>query len=92
MAGDACLRSLVAGLRGLGFLAERVTDWKDGFAIFLSTIECRGRHENEQPKVGPKAERLGRSESNYADYTDSSAFLGSLSRQVKSMCYLKVNN
>ena len=37
MAGDACLRSLVAGLRGFGFLAERVTDWKDGFAIFLST-------------------------------------------------------
>ena len=43
---------------------------KDGFGIFLSTIECRGRHENEQPKVGPKGERLGRSESNYADYAD----------------------
>ena len=57
----------------------------------LSKIECRGRHENEQPKIGPKGERLGRSESNYADFTDSSAFLGSLSRQVKSMCYLKVN-
>jgi len=25
----------------------------------LSTIECRGRHENEQPNVGPKGERIG---------------------------------
>ena len=28
----------------------------------LSTVECRGRHENEQPKVGPKGERLEKSE------------------------------
>jgi len=28
--------------------------------LCLSPIECRGRHENEQPKVGPKGERLGR--------------------------------
>ncbi|NBS52982.1 MAG: hypothetical protein EBS96_10315 [Spartobacteria bacterium] len=34
----------------------------------LSTIECRGRRDNEQPKVGPKGERLGRSESSYADF------------------------
>ncbi len=125
MAGDACLRGLVTGLRGLGFLAERVTDWKDGFAIFypqitqitqiigksrwrysrvggatgkdgfaifLSTIECRGRHANEQAKVGPQGEGLGRSESNFAGFTDSSAFLGSLSVQVTSMCYLNINN
>jgi len=38
--------------------------------LCLSPIECRGRHENEQPKVGPKGERLGRSESNFADFTD----------------------
>ena len=58
----------------------------------LSTIECRGRHENEQPKVGSQGERLGRSESKFAGFTDASAFLGSLLRQVKSMCYLKVKN
>ena len=40
----------------------------------LSTIECRGRHENEQPKVGPQCERLGSSESKIAGFTDSSAF------------------
>ncbi len=53
----------------------------------LSTIEYRNWHENEQAKAGPQGEGLGRSESNFADFTDFSVLLSILSRQVKPMCY-----
>ena len=40
----------------------------------LSPIECRGWHASEQAKVGSQGERVGRSESKFAGFTDSSAF------------------
>jgi hypothetical protein len=45
-------------------LIASLTQYKKAF---LSTIERRGRCEKEQPKVGPKGERVGMNESNYPD-------------------------
>ena len=51
---------------------------KLGKTVGRSTESCPPRgaasgamQVNEQPKVGPKGERLGSRESNYADYADS---------------------
>ena len=40
-----------------------------GYAFYLTTIERQGRREKEQPKVGPKGEGVGTTESNDAEGT-----------------------
>jgi glycosyltransferase involved in cell wall biosynthesis len=60
--GDFCLRMLAAEHEGKEILTTEDTESTEDEAV-LTTIEHGGRREKDQPKVGPKGEEAGASES-----------------------------
>jgi hypothetical protein len=66
--GDFCLRMLAAEHEGKEILTTEDTESTEDEAV-LTTIEHGGRREKDQPKVGPKGERVGTSESKDTEST-----------------------
>ena len=77
--GDFCLRMLAAELKNEAGLTTEHTEGTEDEAV-LTTIERQGGREKEQPKVGPKGEGVGTTESKDTESTEFFAGVSSDSR------------